>query len=131
MKKRHFDWALNAFRDPRYMTVNGKPIFCVFAPHEMPSSAAFTRHWRQLAEQAGLPGLYLVAISQIIAESGVDPYRNPIVDPFDAVTHLTPLDYIGERRRTETFRFSLPLENQGFCNAVYAVGRQIQATCLL
>ncbi len=91
----HFHWALNAFRDPRYMTVNGKPIFCVFAPQEMPSTASFTRHWRQLAERAGLPGLYLVAVSQVTQELGIDPYRNPTVDPFDAVTQLTPLDYIG------------------------------------
>jgi lipopolysaccharide biosynthesis protein len=102
-ERAHFNWALKAFRDPRYMTVNGKPIFCVFAPHEMPSTVSFTRHWRQLAEKAGLPGLYLVAVSQVIRESGIDPYRNPIVEPFDAVTHLTPLDYIGTKRERRRF----------------------------
>ena len=29
--------------------------------------------------------------------------RNPVVDPFDAVTHLTPLDYIGTKRERRRF----------------------------
>jgi lipopolysaccharide biosynthesis protein len=97
-EKAHFDWALNAFRDPRYMTVNGKPIFCVFAPQDLPSTASFIRHWRQLAERAGLPGIYFVANSHV-AGPNTDPYRNPELDPFDAVTRNTPGDYVSSRNR--------------------------------
>ncbi|MBW0003933.1 MAG: glycoside hydrolase family 99-like domain-containing protein [Hyphomicrobiales bacterium] len=113
-ERAHFDWALKAFRDPRYMTVNGKPIFCVFAPHDMPSTSAFTRHWRQLAADAGLPGLYLVAVSHITADSGIDPYRNSVVDPFDAVTHLTPLDYIGSRYLRRPLDFAYRWKTRDF-----------------
>ena len=38
----HFEWALPAFRDPRYMRVDGKPIFVIFAPHDLPSTASFS-----------------------------------------------------------------------------------------
>jgi lipopolysaccharide biosynthesis protein len=101
-ERAHFEWALNAFRDPRYMAVDDRPIFCVYAPHDMPSTASFVEHWRQLAERAGLPGLYFVAISHAY-KSGIDPYRNPILDPFDAVSLLTPQDYIDPRQRRTRF----------------------------
>lgn len=89
----HFAWALTAFRDPRHMRVDGKPIFVIFAPHDLPSTASFIGHWRQLAEAAGLPGIYFVAISNVYAP-GVDRYRDAIYAPFDAVTPLTPQDYL-------------------------------------
>jgi hypothetical protein len=89
----HFNWALRAFRDDRYMRVDGKPIFVVFAPHDMPSTASFIAHWRALAQEAGLPGIYFVAISNLY-QAGVDRYRDAIYAPFDAVTPLTPQDYL-------------------------------------
>ncbi len=58
----HFEWALPAFRDPRHMRVDGKPIFVVFAPHDLPSTTSFIAHWRALAREAGLPGVYIIAI---------------------------------------------------------------------
>ena len=97
--ERHFAWCLEAFRDPRHIRVDGKPIFIVFAPHEMPSTEDFARHWRQMAEQAGLPGLFLVAISNVY-KPGADMYRDAIYAPFDAVTPLAPQDYLdGPGRR--------------------------------
>jgi hypothetical protein len=98
----HFAWALTAFRDPRYMRVNGKPIFIVYAPHDLPSSRAFVDHWRALAEQAGLPGLYLVAVS-CSYDAGVDIYRDSILEPFDAVTPLAPQDFLDSRGRRSRF----------------------------
>lgn len=97
----HFAWALRAFRDPRYMRVDGKPIFVVYAPQNMPAPDAFIAHWRQLAERAGLPGLYFVAVTCGYAEN-IKPYDNPIHDAFDAITPLVPQDYttpFGQRSR--------------------------------
>jgi hypothetical protein len=96
----HFAWALGAFRDPRYMRVNGKPIFVVYAPHDLPSTDGFVGHWRRLASAAGLPGLYFVAVSTVY-DAGIDLYRDPILAPFDAVTPLTPQDFLnGPGRRS-------------------------------
>lgn len=89
----HFNWARKAFEDPRYQCVDGKPIFVVFAPHDLPDAAAFTDHWRELAHKSGFPGLYFVAISNRY-EAGVDRYVSPLLDSFDAVTPLTPHDYL-------------------------------------
>jgi lipopolysaccharide biosynthesis protein len=57
----HFDYLINAFRDPRYVRVDGKPLFIIYQPEELPDARAVTDLWRQLAVKAGLPGLFLVA----------------------------------------------------------------------
>jgi lipopolysaccharide biosynthesis protein len=57
---RHFEALLPAFEDPRYLRVDGRPLFFVYRPHQLPDASAFADQWRELAERAGLPGLYLV-----------------------------------------------------------------------
>jgi lipopolysaccharide biosynthesis protein len=79
----HFQFALKAFSDPRYITVDGKPLFHVYKPHLLPNARAFTDHWRELAHKAGLPGLYFI---------GEDwtPNWDPIADGFDASLRHNP-----------------------------------------
>jgi lipopolysaccharide biosynthesis protein len=60
-EKAHFAALLPAFRDKRYLRVNDKPVFMVYAPLNLPDSRQFTEHWRELAKAAGLPGLYFLA----------------------------------------------------------------------
>jgi hypothetical protein len=57
----HFNWLLKAFQDPRYVTVDGKPLFLIYKPNEIPHIRAVIQLWRSLAERSGLKGLYLVA----------------------------------------------------------------------
>lgn len=59
--RRHFEFLLKAFRDPRYIRVNGKPLLMVLQPHSIPQCRKFMELWRGLAARAGLPGLHLVA----------------------------------------------------------------------
>jgi hypothetical protein len=102
----HFHWALTAFRDPRYMRVDGKPIFMIFDPHDMGSNDGFITHWRQLAERSGLPGIYFIAISSMRSPEH-HLWRNPILSAFDAVTQLVPQDFletVGLRSRTNLRR---------------------------
>jgi lipopolysaccharide biosynthesis protein len=75
---RHFETLLPAFRDARYLTVDGKPLFLVYSPTELPDPRAFTDLWRRLAHQEGLPGLYLVGIAN-------EPWR-PELNGFDGAT---------------------------------------------
>lgn len=59
--KQHFDYLVRAFADPRYIKVNGKPVFVVYRPDDLPDSKAVTDLWRKIAVDAGFPGLYLIA----------------------------------------------------------------------
>ncbi|CAH2031345.1 glycosyltransferase WbsX family protein [Trichlorobacter ammonificans] len=57
----HFRELLPLFRDNRYLKVDGKPLFVVYRPGDIPDPLGFTRFWQQLARESGLPGLHLVA----------------------------------------------------------------------
>lgn len=54
----YFESLLPAFKDDRYVKVDGKPLFFVFAPLDLPS--LYIGLFRKYAAEAGLPGLYLV-----------------------------------------------------------------------
>lgn len=58
--KKHFHHLLKAFKDKRYITVDGKPLFGIWAPKEFPQVTEFIGLWRKLAEENGLPGIHFV-----------------------------------------------------------------------
>ncbi len=58
----HFYDVLPAFKDHRYITVDGKPLFLVYAPLHIPDPEYFIKRWQQLAKENGLPGIYFVGI---------------------------------------------------------------------
>ena len=78
----HFASLLPAFRDRRYFRVNGRPLFAIFQPTELPGPREVTALWRSMAEQAGLEGLYLVGMTD-------DPAWNPEDAGFDAAAVVT------------------------------------------
>ena len=56
----HFNYVLPAFRDPRYITVDGKPLFAVWQPKGIPDCREFIDLWQQLARENGLKGIHFV-----------------------------------------------------------------------
>ena len=59
--KAHFYALLDAFRDPRYMTVDGKKIFIIYSPQEFADILVFVRLWDELALKEGLKGFHFIA----------------------------------------------------------------------
>jgi hypothetical protein len=53
---------LEAFCDERYLSVEGRPIFVIYRPSQLPEVKQVTDFWRDLAIKAGLKGLHLVAV---------------------------------------------------------------------
>jgi hypothetical protein len=68
----HFYWLLRAFTDHRYITVDGKPLFLIYRPDDIPEIQKVTDFWRELAIKSGLKGLHLVGISHW--QPDWDPY---------------------------------------------------------
>lgn len=60
----HFEYCLPAFRDSRYITVEGKPIFGIYEPFHHPHARQFMETWRRLAVENGLKGIYFYAITR-------------------------------------------------------------------
>lgn len=59
----HFMHLLPAFRDPRYIRVEGKPVFALYEPMHHPKVKQWIQTWRRLAQEHGLPGLYLIGMT--------------------------------------------------------------------
>ena len=56
----HFNEVLPAFKDPRYITVNGRPLFLIYSPLTYANVKRFLIIWRELAKQNGLKDIYFV-----------------------------------------------------------------------
>ena len=58
----HFYSYLKAFKDQRYITVDGKPLFVVYEPLAIPDIMEFINCWQSLAVKNGLKGFHFVGI---------------------------------------------------------------------
>lgn len=58
----HFMNVLPAFRDKRYITIDGKPVFFLYNPWEHTRVKEWIVTWRKLAQENGLPGLHIVSM---------------------------------------------------------------------
>lgn len=56
----HFYDVLPAFKDPRYITVDGKPFFLIYNVLAMPNARLFMEKWNTLAKANGLKGIHFV-----------------------------------------------------------------------
>ncbi|MCQ2128624.1 MAG: glycoside hydrolase family 99-like domain-containing protein [Bacteroidaceae bacterium] len=62
--KAHFNHLLPAFRDERYIKVDGKPLFGIWAPNDFPEVDRFIELWQSMARENGLPGIHFVGYTQ-------------------------------------------------------------------
>jgi hypothetical protein len=81
----HFKALLPAFRDGRYITVDGKPLFYVYRPLNLPDPKEFTDLWHRLAIENGLKGIHIVAMSfntsfREIGKQGSGKIKVPALD---------------------------------------------------
>ena len=56
----HFNYVLKAFKDDRYIKVDGKPLFVIFEPLSIPDVNSFISLWQSLAVENGLRGIHFV-----------------------------------------------------------------------
>ncbi len=60
---RHATWLTAAFADRRYLRVDGRPLFLVYKPKDLPNPQATTTVIRRECLRAGLPNPFLVGIA--------------------------------------------------------------------
>jgi lipopolysaccharide biosynthesis protein len=59
----HFATLRPAFADPRYLRVEGRPLFVFYKPEQLPDPVATLAQWRTMAAEAGLGGLHIAGIA--------------------------------------------------------------------
>lgn len=89
----HFYAILPALQDRRYITVDGKPLFILFKPLEMPNIKSFMSLWQDLAIKNGLKGIFFVGQSFFVKE--IDAIR---ALGFDGVNINRLFTYVIQRR---------------------------------
>ena len=66
---KHFYDVLPAFKDKRYITVDGKPLFYIWHALGLPNPKQFIQLWQDLAVKNGLKGIYFVGLGFNLQES--------------------------------------------------------------
>ncbi len=91
----HIESLIPAFNDPRYIRVQGKPLFIIYRTGLLPDPAATAERWQRAARAAGLDGLYLVRVES----------HGDLVDPrqigFDAAVEFAPFNGLVQRMFTD------------------------------
>ena len=59
--RQHFAYLLKAFKDKRYVKIEGKPLFVIYKPNLLPDAPRLIRMWNALARENGLEGVFFVA----------------------------------------------------------------------
>lgn len=115
----HINSLLPAFRDPRYIRVNGRPLFLVYRTGLLPDPKRTAEIWREAAIRAGVGDLYLVRVERFARD--VDP----AAIGFDATMEFAPdADAMAARR----FHDGLPgfLSRRGIISRAYAQNRVVR-----
>lgn len=86
--ERHIAHLITAFRDDRYIKIDGRPVFLVYRTGLLPAPEATAELWRNACRRAGFPDLYLVRV-----ESHSD-HTPPEKVGFDAAAEFAP-DHAG------------------------------------
>ncbi len=55
----HIRDLLRAFKDPRYITIDGRPLMLIYRPELVPNLLRTSEIWRSEVQKAGFPDLYL------------------------------------------------------------------------
>ena len=77
----HFNTVLPAFKDKRYITVDGKPLFLVWAAMDLPNPKHFFEVWNKLAVENGLKGIHFVGLKG----GPLCEFEKPLIAGYDAV----------------------------------------------
>lgn len=81
----HIRWLADAFRDNRYIRIDGKPLFLVYIATNLPNPLRTTTLWREEARRLGIGELYLCKV-----DSYKDDRRTPASLGFDAAVEFQP-----------------------------------------
>lgn len=85
----HIRWLVGAFGDPRYITVDGRPLFAVYRIQSLTDGIGFVHELRSGCVTAGLPDPYIVKFDTR------GSYDDPVVFGCDASAQFLPHGFGG------------------------------------
>ena len=89
----HMRWLAEAFSDPRYIRIGGRPVLLVYRASHLTDARRTTDIWRQEAARLGIGELYLCRVESFATDRG-----DPTELGFDAAVEFQP-DWLRSGRR--------------------------------
>ncbi|RLL50885.1 hypothetical protein D8Y20_10875 [Mariprofundus sp. EBB-1] len=86
--KLHFDYLIRAWSDERAICVDGKPVFVIYRPQNIPEIENMLDYWKELAVAHGLKGLYFIFQKQY------EMPKRECLKGFDAAFQFQPFEAI-------------------------------------
>ncbi len=114
----HFNAMLPAFKDKRYMKIDGKLIYGIFNSYRMPSFPLMKQVWEDLAHKNGLEGFYFFTLVQ-----KQDRVEGAVGKGYDAIVYEDMSDVYDNRwpnwqlRLAHMFRRPLAVPYKDYVNA--------------
>lgn len=88
--RNHIRSLAQAFNDPRYIRVEGKPVFIIYRTSALPNMKRTSDIWRDEARKIGIGELYLMRME--ISDNGIDPVSQGLNASVDFQPDWTNLD---------------------------------------
>ncbi len=102
----HIRYLVEAFKDERYITIDGRPLMLVYRPQQLPDPQRTFQIWRDEAKKQGIPDLYLCYVEShylppggpqafgMDASVGFRPdFGDPVFSPVDGTRGHRIIDY--------------------------------------
>jgi hypothetical protein len=83
----HFAWLAPALRDPRYVRVDGRPLFLIYRAVDLPDIPGTIAAWRRAAARLGIADPYVCAMAN--SQNTIPLEALPALG-FDAVVEFEP-----------------------------------------
>ncbi len=98
--RQHFEYLIKAWKDPRAIKIDGKPVFVIYRPQTILHIDEMIAMWKKWSIEEGLPGIYIIHQKQYDF-SGSEKYTAS----FDGIFQFQPFEAI----------FSIP---EGHCKSI-------------
>nr|GFC96570.1 hypothetical protein [Tanacetum cinerariifolium] len=80
----HIQYLAKVFADPRYIKVDGKPVFIIYRADLFPNISNTIATWRTEAKRLGIEELYLIKVERFAQD------KTPDLQGFDAAMQFEP-----------------------------------------
>lgn len=78
--REHFEYLLDFFKDDRYIKIEGKPVFVIYRPTEIPNCHKMQELWNNLACENGFSGIYFIKMKTAFQEKKIFSLFSATVD---------------------------------------------------
>lgn len=95
---KHFNYLLPFFKDERYITMDQKPVFCIYRPDIIKDVHQFIEFFQDQGIKNGLKGIYFIALK------AYEPKDLRIFNYFNAIMRFQPRDIFGQKKKTNLLK---------------------------